>query len=729
MSLGTIGKYERLDVIGHGASGIVYLAKDTLLGRQVALKVISAQGEERDRVLEEARVLDRLSHPNILEVHGVDLIDGKVVIDMEYVRGRDLQHILLQTPQLPIANALSITAQICDGLAYAHSQHTVHRDVKPANIIISQEGVVKLVDFGLAEVLGTNSFAVGAGTYSYMAPEDFNETQLSDKQSDIWAVGVMLYEMLAGKRPFRASKVKDPFSWKRAIEEDPIEPLRTIRPEIPESIEKIIMKALERSKGARYQTADLIATDIRATGLVSAIDSSILIVDKAGETDTLPSDEPSTISNDLPTVSGNGIAHPEEAATIAAITFPKTKEKIPDINGLPQLTDIDSFLNLAPDHWEPACDAFAGGTLVQWLAAIGETPLAAVAEEIANDPSRDKNEKLRDFLYRAGMETSDEAQKRYNRGVRYFDSGKFAEASIELRSAARLDPMRPHYHQYLARSLKAIGDRSAAVAAFQDGLSYHPNDRGLKREYSEMVDSSVQISSETVDFGTLRSGETKSVRINIKHAGQGALQGRVTSSPEWITVEPSTFTTRQRQPLNIVADASKVWKAPGTYKENIVLETTGGRHEINVSLSVMPSRIGLSKAWFWYIPLFISCIAPAFASLLRGSFIAGLIATSLLCGSFFIIALTADTKWTLRWPMLVLTPFCIALSVALSNTSMFHNTATEHAITQVVPLIIVMLIVQALALAFNPKGFGRWPVWFCITGIAGFLSAYALLTI
>ena len=222
-----LGKYERLDVLGHGASGIVYLAKDTLLGRQVALKEIAAQGEERERVLEEARVLDRLRHPNIVEVYGVDEIGGKVVLAMEYVRGQNLQEVLRRTPQLPVAEAVGIAAQVCDGLAFAHRHRIVHRDIKPANILIAQDGTVKLVDFGLAQVLGTNSFAGGAGTYAYMAPEDFHEEQQSDHQADIWAVGVLLYEMLTGRRPFQAVKVKDPFSWKRAVEESPLLSVRS----------------------------------------------------------------------------------------------------------------------------------------------------------------------------------------------------------------------------------------------------------------------------------------------------------------------------------------------------------------------------------------------------------------------------------------------------------------------------------------------------------------------
>ena len=265
-----LGKYERLDVLGHGASGIVYLAKDTLLGKQVALKEISAQGDEKERVLEEARVLDRLRHPNIVQVNSVDEINGRVVIDMEYVRGRNLQEVLRETPALPMADAVSVAAQICDGLAYAHSQRTVHRDIKPANILLTRDGAVKLVDFGLAAQLGTHSFAGGAGTYAYMAPEDFHPEEQSDRQSDIWAVGVILYEMLAGRRPFQVAKAKDPFAWKTAIESDPLTPLSALRPDVPPSLEAIVSHALARRKAERYRDAGSMAADLRALGIVTA---------------------------------------------------------------------------------------------------------------------------------------------------------------------------------------------------------------------------------------------------------------------------------------------------------------------------------------------------------------------------------------------------------------------------------------------------------------------------
>src|SRR5579871_3858275 len=244
MTLGTLGKYERLAVLGRGVSGIVYLAKDTLLNRQVALKEVDVEAGDLARFLEEARVMDRLRHPNIVRVNGVDRIEGKVVIDMEYVRGRNLQETLRAQGRLPLDLALSIAVQILDALDYAHRMQTVHRDIKPANILISHEDVIKLVDFGLAEILATNAYAGGAGTYAYMAPEDFSEEDRSDSQSDIWAVGVTLYEMLTGHRPFQVTKVKDPFAWKRALETEAPTPLAHYLPDASPALQAILSRAL-----------------------------------------------------------------------------------------------------------------------------------------------------------------------------------------------------------------------------------------------------------------------------------------------------------------------------------------------------------------------------------------------------------------------------------------------------------------------------------------------------
>ena len=264
MSLGRIGKYEKLDVLGHGVSGIVYLAWDSLLGKHVALKEISLQAHDEARFLEEARVLDRLRHANIVRVNGVDKIDGHMIIDMEYVKGTNLHEHMRRQGKLPVREALSIAIQIADALDFAHQNSTVHRDIKPANVLLTSEGVAKIGDFGLAEILGSGSYAGGAGTYAYMAPEDFEEEEKSDRRSDIWAAGVTLYEMLTGRRPFQAGKSKDPFSWKRTIQEDEPVPLAQLDPSLPPQLQQVIDRALAKNKHDRYQSAGELRDDLKS---------------------------------------------------------------------------------------------------------------------------------------------------------------------------------------------------------------------------------------------------------------------------------------------------------------------------------------------------------------------------------------------------------------------------------------------------------------------------------
>ncbi len=252
MPLGQLGKYERVDVLGHGVSGIVYLAKDTLLNKQVALKEVDVEAGNLQKFLEEARVLDRLRHPNIVRVNGVDRIDSKVVIDMEFVDGSNLQEKLRAEGRLSLEKSVNYAIQILDALEYAHSQQIVHRDIKPANILVTREGVVKIVDFGLAEILATNAYAGGAGTYAYMAPEDFAEIERSDRQSDVWAVGITLYELLTGYRPFQVERVKDPFAWKRILDTEAPDRLAKHLPRVSPQLQAILDRAIARDKLRRY---------------------------------------------------------------------------------------------------------------------------------------------------------------------------------------------------------------------------------------------------------------------------------------------------------------------------------------------------------------------------------------------------------------------------------------------------------------------------------------------
>jgi len=315
-----LGKYERLDVLGHGVSGIVYLAKDTLLNKQVALKEVDVQAGDVRRFLEEARVMDRLRHPNIVRVNGVDRIEGKIVIDMEYVRGQNLQDLLRAEGCLSLDRALDIAIQVLDALDYAHQMQTVHRDIKPANILIARDGTVKLVDFGLAEILATNAYAGGAGTYAYMAPEDFAEEDRSDNQSDIWAVGVTLYEMLTAQRPFQVARVKDPFAWKRALETEAPTPITAYLPAAPPGLQAILEKALARSKSDRYQTAGEFRDDLRR--LRDELAPSLKTLSLSGEAVVRPLTPRPANGNGAHSAGQDAAAPPQETVTAPPRTGP-----------------------------------------------------------------------------------------------------------------------------------------------------------------------------------------------------------------------------------------------------------------------------------------------------------------------------------------------------------------------------------------------------------------------
>jgi serine/threonine-protein kinase len=254
--LQTIGKYEVLDVIGHGGMGVVYRARDKAIGRQVALKVMGAalaqQGELRERFLREARAAGNLQHPNIVVIYDLGEDNGAPFIAMEYLAGQPLDKVLAAN-MLATTAKLEIFALVCDGLHFAHENGVIHRDVKPANVMLLAKGGAKLVDFGIARTgdAGITRTGMMLGTVAYMAPEQLKARPV-DARSDVFSAGAMLYEMLAGKLPFQGESTAE--TMMRILQDEPPE-LKAEGVVSPESLGRLVGRALEKEPADRYQTA------------------------------------------------------------------------------------------------------------------------------------------------------------------------------------------------------------------------------------------------------------------------------------------------------------------------------------------------------------------------------------------------------------------------------------------------------------------------------------------
>ncbi|MFO7890515.1 MAG: protein kinase [bacterium] len=261
----SVSHYKILEKIGSGGMGTVYKAQDTKLDRFVALKFLpphlSQSGEEKKRFIHEAKAASALQHNNICTIHEINEIeDDQMYIVMDCYEGESLKDKIDCGP-LPMEEALDIALQIARGLEKAHAKGIVHRDIKPANVLITEDGIVKIVDFGLAKLAGRTMLTkegTTLGTVAYMSPEQTQGTDI-DQRTDIWALGVILYEMLGGERPFKGD-------YEQAViysimNEEP-EALEKINSDIPNDLEKIILQTLTKKPADRYQTIKDLQKDL-----------------------------------------------------------------------------------------------------------------------------------------------------------------------------------------------------------------------------------------------------------------------------------------------------------------------------------------------------------------------------------------------------------------------------------------------------------------------------------
>ncbi|OLC86319.1 MAG: hypothetical protein AUH88_04755 [Acidobacteria bacterium 13_1_40CM_4_61_5] len=264
------GRYEIVGELGRGAMGVVYKAEDPVIGRTVAVKTIrlseEGTGLSRPELLQrfqtEARAAGLLTHPNIVVVYDAGEEDGLYYITMELVEGKSLQAHLDDHQSFPLSRVLRIMEQTCSALQFAHERNVVHRDIKPANLMLAADDTVKVTDFGTAKILQFGTIQQTAhvmGTPSYMSPEQVKGKPV-DGRSDIFSLGVMLYEMVAGEKPFPGQNITTVIY--KIVNEEPVPP-RQIDPSIHPGLNSIILKALAKNPEVRYQSCREMLEDLR----------------------------------------------------------------------------------------------------------------------------------------------------------------------------------------------------------------------------------------------------------------------------------------------------------------------------------------------------------------------------------------------------------------------------------------------------------------------------------
>ena len=260
-----IGKYDVLDVLGQGGMGVVYRARDPVIGRQVAIKVILDRAMDapavRERFYREARSAGALSHENVMTIYDVGEDEGRPYIVMELLDGTDLRHMLARRPLPSLDTRLDIALQVCNGLGYAHSRGVVHRDIKPENVQVTTSGRVKLLDFGIARIQTEQTLTQAQiGTPRYMSPEQIKGEPI-DGRTDIFSFGVLLYELLSGANPFHGEHITSVIY--KVLHEDPPPP------SLPDTqagrdLQRVVARCLAKSPHRRYAKFAEVADALRA---------------------------------------------------------------------------------------------------------------------------------------------------------------------------------------------------------------------------------------------------------------------------------------------------------------------------------------------------------------------------------------------------------------------------------------------------------------------------------
>jgi Serine/threonine protein kinase len=458
-SSGVVSHYKIIERIGRGGMGVVYKARDSRLGRTVALKFLPARysfdASAHARLLAEAKASSALDHPNIGVVFEIGETETKrPFIAMAWYDGETLKQALRRGP-LEVDAAVAISRQLCSALAAAHSAGIVHRDVKPANIVVTPNGVVKLLDFGIAKIVQADHPDDGSslGTPAYMSPEQ-TRAERTTAVTDIWSLGVVLHEMLAGGRPFSGSTQS---AMIESIRNDAAPSVKSIRSDVPLEIASVISKCLEKDPSQRFQSAD---------ELLRAIDASVV------------RKSPSATSSEAYELVLKGRSSWSER------TKPKLEEALAFFRAA-----LERDPGLAVAHSAMA-ETYVNMSNFEYMDVNEALTRAGIAADraIALDPSLAEAHSSRGFFL-ASRGRFEEAEESFRKSINLNDHytwshhyyalllimcGRLTEAEEELRNCLALDPLSLPANTTLAIVLAAERKMTDARAQYQHALALSP---------------------------------------------------------------------------------------------------------------------------------------------------------------------------------------------------------------------------------------------------------------
>lgn len=505
-----ITHYEIFEKIGEGGMGVVYKARDLRLDRFVAVKMLPddkfAGPAIRERFLREARTASSLNHPNIVTIYEVESTGDSHLIAMEYVKGMSLAQ-MLHGQGLPLAQALKYAIQIAEGVGKAHSAGIVHRDLKPANLMVTDDGIVKILDFGLAKRFDhpqadtltrtltdtlTDS-GVLVGTVAYMSPEQALGETL-DARSDVFSFGVILYEMFVGARPFEG---KTPLATLQKIQIEPAPKVRHSRPDVPEAVEEIVQKALEKDRARRFQTTGDMTEGLRAAlaemttadlGLVHSLSRKLTALTRMPLRWKVAS---------LALLAGFVLMAAFNLSAIRSFLF-RTADRDPAKLIDPAATSVQAldasqwtqqgraYLRRydRPDNIERAVEAFKKATERDPKFAPGYAGLAeGYARKNALTPDPQWVRLAAESSRKAVELDRDLAVAHQARGIVLLQTQQVEDAAEELNRARELDPRSASAWMWMAEYLGRKGDPTKAEEYYRKAAQLDPNDWSVHRYF------------------------------------------------------------------------------------------------------------------------------------------------------------------------------------------------------------------------------------------------------